>query len=103
MATVPCKLITYSQLKLIHSIVYGYCCPSLCQLFQHNKQHELNQNLQNADKFTVPYPRIELFKKLLLFRLPTELNALTDLKFLHNKITFEIGLKEHLLSIILSE
>jgi hypothetical protein len=92
------KLINYSQLKLMHSIVYNYCPSSLRQLFQRNEQRELSQNLRNADEYTIPHPRIELFKKSLLYRLPLEWNALTDVKFQHNKITFEIGLKELLLS-----
>jgi hypothetical protein len=38
-----------------------------------------------------------------LFHLPTEVNALMNMKLQHNKITFEIGLKEHLLSTIPTE
>ncbi len=96
------KLITYSELKLMHSIIYGYCPPSLRSLFQHNEQREINvvHNLRNVHDITVPFPRIELFKKSILFRLPTEWNSLTDLKLQHNKITFDIGLKEHLFSLI---
>jgi hypothetical protein len=99
------KPITYSELKLMHSIIYGYCPPSLCSLFQHNEQREINvvHNLLNVHDITVPFPRIELFKKSLLFRQPTEWNSLTDLKLQHNKITFDIGLKEHLFSLILND
>jgi hypothetical protein len=93
------NLITYSQLKLMHSIVYRYCPTSLHQIFQCNDQREISQNLRNEDEFTIPYPRIELFKKSLLYRLPTEWNALADLKFQHNRVMFEIGLKEYLLSL----
>jgi hypothetical protein len=57
------KLITYSQRKLMHSIIYGYCPPSLRQLFQCNEQREHNHNLRNAAEITVPYPRIELYIK----------------------------------------
>jgi hypothetical protein len=97
------NLITYSQLKLMHSIVYNYCPTSLSQIFQRNDQREISQNLRNENEFTIPYPRIEMFKKSLLYRLPTEWNALADLKFQHNRVTFEIGLKEHLLSLIHNE
>jgi hypothetical protein len=90
------KLITYSELKLMHSIIYGYCPPSLRHLFPRNDNRDISQNLRNTDDITIPFPRIKLFKKSLLYRLPTEWNALTDLKLQHNKITFEIGLKEHL-------
>jgi hypothetical protein len=97
------KLINFTQLKLMHSIVFSYCPPSLRQIFQRNEQRDLTQNLRNAEEYAVPYPRIELFRKSLLFRLPTEWNLLPDLKLQHNRITFEISLKEHLISTIISE
>ena len=87
----------------MHSIVNNYCPPSLRNIFQLNEQRDVNHALRNANLFTIPYPRLELFKKSLLFSLPTEWNALTDLKFQHNKITFEIGLKEHLLATLNNE
>jgi hypothetical protein len=96
------KLINYSQLKLMHSIVYGYCPPSLRTIFHRNEQREPNHNLRNGDEFFVPYPRIELFKKSLLYRLPTEWNLLMDIKLQHNKVTFDISLKEHLLASLLN-
>jgi hypothetical protein len=96
------KLISYSELKLMHSIIYGYCPPSLRRLFQQNEHREINviHNLHNLNDITIPFPRIELFKKSLLFRLPTEWNNLTDFKFQHNKTTFDLGLKEHLFLLI---
>ncbi len=78
------------------SITYGYCPPSFRHLFPRNDHRDISQNLRNADDITIPFPRIELFKKSLLYRLLTEWNVLTDLKLEQNKITFEIGLKEHL-------
>jgi hypothetical protein len=93
-------LVNYTQMKLMHSIVYTHCPPSLCNIFPRNEQREIPQNLRNNDEYIVPNPRIELFKKSLLYRLPTEWNSLTVLKYQHNKTTFEIGLKEYLLSLI---
>jgi hypothetical protein len=55
------KLITYPQLKLMHSIVYSYCSPTLWSIFRTNNQREVNHDLRNADLFTIPHPRIELF------------------------------------------
>jgi hypothetical protein len=93
------SLITYTQLKLMHSIVYSYCPPSLRNIFRTNNQREVNHDLRNANLFTIPHPRIELFKKSLLYSIPTEWNALNEgIKFQNNKITFEIALKEHLFS-----
>jgi hypothetical protein len=87
----------------MHSILYNHCPPSLLNIFQQNEQREIPHNLRNTEDYVVPYPRIELFKKSLLYRLPTEWNSLVVLKYQHNKITFEIGLKEHLLSSILAQ
>jgi hypothetical protein len=97
------KLITYSELKLMHSITYGYCPPSLRNMFPSNDNRDISQHLRNADDITIPFPRIELFKKSLLYRLPTEWNALNDLKLQHNKTTFEIGLKDHLFQLLSQE
>ncbi len=63
----------------MHSTVNGYCPTSLRNMFQRNEHRELNQDLRNANQFTIPYPRIELFKISRLFRLSTEWNALTTL------------------------
>jgi hypothetical protein len=87
----------------MHSIIYGYCPPSLRNIFPRNDIRDISQNLRNADDITIPFPRIELFKKSLLYRLPTEWNTLNDLKLQHNKTTFEIGLKEHLFQLLSQE
>jgi hypothetical protein len=65
---------SFTQLKLMHSIVFSYCPSSFRQIFQRNEQRDLTHNLRNAEEYAVPYPRIELFRKSLLFRLPTEWN-----------------------------
>ncbi len=66
------KLLTYSQLKPMQSIVNTYCLPSLWHIFQLNEQCDFNHYLHNANLFTIPNPRIELLKISLLFCLPTE-------------------------------
>jgi hypothetical protein len=86
----------------MHSIVYSYCPPSLRNIFSTNNQREVNHDLRNADLFTIPHPRIELFKKSLLYSIPMEWNALNEgIQFQNNKITFEIALKEHLFSTLI--
>jgi hypothetical protein len=99
------ELITFSQHKLMHSIVYNHCPNSLRNLFQLNEQRAVDHDhdLRNANLFTIPHPRIELFRKSLLFTLPSKWNALPDIKLQHNKITFEISLKEYLISSITIE
>jgi hypothetical protein len=97
------ELITFSQLKLMHSIVYNHCPNSLRNLFQLNEQRAVDHDLRNANLFTIPHPRIELFRKSLLFTLPSKWNALPDIKLQHNKTTIEISLKEYLISSITTE
>jgi hypothetical protein len=92
------KLITFTQLKLMHSIVNKYSPKSLHNIFQQNDQRDINQDLRNANDYSVPFPRIELFKKSLLFSLPTAWNNLTVLKFYQNKTTFIIALKDDLIN-----
>ncbi len=85
-------------MKLMHSIVHRYCPPSLFNIFQINEEREVHHDLRNANDFTIPFPRIDLFKKSLLFTLPTEWNELDVIKFYQNKTTFAIALKDDLLS-----
>jgi hypothetical protein len=33
---------------------------------------EINHDLRNANQYVIPYPRMELFKKSLLYSLPTQ-------------------------------
>jgi hypothetical protein len=82
----------------MHSIVNKYSPKSLHNIFQQNDQRDINQDLRNANEYSVPFPRIELFKKSLLFSLPTAWNNLTVLKFYQNKTTFIIALKDDLIN-----
>jgi hypothetical protein len=97
------ELITFSQLKLMHSIVHNYCPNSLRNLFQLYEQLAVDHDLRNANLFTIPHPCIELFKKSLLFTLPSIWDALPDIKLQHNKTTFEISSKEYFISTITTE
>jgi hypothetical protein len=46
----------------------------------------------------VPFARTESFQKIPLFSLPKVWNQeIADLRFQHNKITFQMALKDHLL------
>ncbi len=82
----------------MHSIVNKYSPKSLHNTFQQNDQRDINQDLRNANDYSVPFPRIELFKKSLLFSLPTAWNNLTALKLHQNKTTFIIALKDDLIN-----
>jgi hypothetical protein len=45
----------------------------------------------------LPKPRIEFFKKIPLYSLPSAWNDAGDIRFLQNRLTFKIALKEKLL------
>jgi hypothetical protein len=53
-------------------------------------------NLRYPNDFDVPRARIELFKKMPLYTLPTEWNNCHDLRFYQNLTTFKITLSENL-------
>ncbi len=50
----------------------------------------------NADLYIVPHPRVELFKKSLLYQLPSAWNNLNGIRFYEYQTTFICALKEHL-------
>ncbi len=59
---------------------------------------ENNLNLRNNFSYSIPFPRIELFKKSPIYMLPKTWNDLCiNVKAQHNKITFSIALKDYLL------
>jgi hypothetical protein len=59
---------------------------------------DTNYELRNANNFIVPFARTESFKKIPLFALPKIWNEeIGYLRLQHNKITFQIALKDHLL------
>jgi hypothetical protein len=90
-------LIKFSQLKLMHSIVYDYCPPSLRGIWTTNNLREINHELRNANQYVIPYPRIELFKKSLLYSLPTQWNILNETKYHANPTTFKRSVKDQLI------
>ena len=92
------KLIIQSKLMFMHSIEYGYCLPSFLDTWQKNHQRNPNLNLRNANDFYLPITRIESLKLLPIYSFPYEWNKLAnEVKFQHNRFTFKIALKNHLL------
>jgi hypothetical protein len=90
-------LILYSNVKLMHSVMYEYSPPSFRNIWHRNEHRDINHDLRNANDLIIPHARIELFKKSLLFQLPTAWNSLDiGIQLQHNKFTFNHALKEHL-------
>lgn len=79
----------------MHSYVYNYAPTAFVNTWINNENRNINYQLHNTnnDNLTVPYARIELFKKSPLYSLPTIWNELDHLKYQHNRFTFKWSLK----------
>jgi hypothetical protein len=88
-------LIQYSNLKFMLSIIYEYSPSSFHTIWHGNEHKDINHDLRNANHLTIPPARIELFKKSLLYQLPSAWNNLDiGLQLQHNKCTFSNTLKK---------
>jgi hypothetical protein len=90
------ELITYSKLTFMHSVIYRYCPISFKDVWKTNNERNDMPELRNANLLTVPYPRIELFKKSPLYSLSKLWNALDETKYQQNETTFKIAIKNKL-------
>jgi hypothetical protein len=81
----------------MHSVKYQYCPKSFRTLFTPNPPDEQHYDLRNVNNFDMPRARIEMFKKIPIYTLPSEWNNSGDLRFYQNSTTFRITLKETLL------
>jgi hypothetical protein len=74
--------------------------PPLLPTFGKKNQNRADHdhNLRNFDQYTLPPPRIELFKKSPLYSLPLTWNNLGTIKLQNNRTTFKIGLKEQFIN-----
>jgi hypothetical protein len=91
------KLILQSKLLFMHSIDYNYAPHSFCNIWTKNNTREMDYDLRNQDEYSVPFIRIELFRRNPLVSLPTAWNELCDeLRFQYNRTTFKIALNDYL-------
>jgi hypothetical protein len=84
----------------MHAIHYKYAPASFNHIWtlNHESNLESNLNLCNNYSYSIPYPRIELFKKSPFYMLPKTWNDLCiNVKAQHNKTTISIALKDYLL------
>jgi hypothetical protein len=61
-----------------------------------NVDRQIERNLRNINDFTLPNPRLELFKKFPIYSLPLEWNNCGVLSLYENKTTFKFALKDQL-------
>jgi hypothetical protein len=90
-------LIIQARLIFMHSVKFQYCPKSFRTVFVLNPPDEQHYDLRNVNDFDMPRARIEMFKKIPIYTLPSEWNNSGDLRFYQNSTTFRITLKETLL------
>jgi len=88
------RVITQAKLTFMHSIYYEYAPPSFTTTWQTLSQRNPDLNLRNATDFLIPYPRIELYKRLPIYTLPTTWNSHETVRYYANITTFKIALQE---------
>jgi hypothetical protein len=96
-------IIKKAKFLFMHSIEYNYAPSSFVGIWTKNIVIQGDRPLLNADNFTLPNPRTELFKKSPLYTLPLEWNHLDDNRYIRNKTTFQTALKYLLLNSLLDE
>jgi hypothetical protein len=80
----------------MHSIANNYASPSFTGTWHKNDDRVVSNQLRNRDLFIVSPFRIELFRKIRLYSLPSAWNELPDsLRYQHNGTTFKIALTDH--------
>jgi hypothetical protein len=72
-------IIQRAKLHFMHSIEDNNVPSSFELTWTKNNATQQNHNLRNMDKYVLPHPRIEFFKKIPLYSLPKEWNNIGDL------------------------
>jgi len=96
-------IIKQAKLLFMHSIEYSYAPASFLGIWTKNLVIQGDRPLRNADNYTLPNPRTELFKKSPLYTIPLEWNNLDDNRYIRNRTTFKTALKYMLLNSVLDE
>ncbi len=76
---------------------YNYAPRAFSNNWMKNNERNIGHALRNDNDYMLPNPRIEFFKKIPLYSLPSAWNDAGDIRFQHNRITFKIALKDKLL------
>ena len=94
-------LVKQSKLLFMHTIEYNNAPSSFAGIWAKNYINQGNRPLRNADKFMLPNPHTELFKKSPLYCLPMEWNNLNDARYIQNRYTFKTTIKFSLLATVI--
>ncbi len=91
------KFILQSKLLFMHSIEYDYAPQSFLDVWTKNNTRDMDYHLRNCEQYTLPFVRIELFRRIPFISLPIAWNELCDeLRFQHNRTTIKISLSDYL-------
>jgi hypothetical protein len=88
------KIITSAKLTFMHTVYYGYAPPSFSNTWQTQAQRNPDLNLRNATDIYVPFPRIDLFKRMPIYALPYTWNSHDIVRYYANRTTFRYALQE---------
>jgi hypothetical protein len=88
------KVITHAKLSFMHTVYYGTAPTSFHNIWQTQAQRHPEINLRNATDIYVPFPRIDLFKRMPIYSLPTVWNSHDIRRYYANRTTFSIALLE---------
>jgi hypothetical protein len=91
-------ILKQAKLLFMHSIEYDYAPISFQGIWTKNSVNQGERPLRNADNYSLPNPRTELFKKSPLYSLPLEWNNFDDNRYIRNRTTFKTALKYSLLN-----
>jgi hypothetical protein len=82
--------------RIANLVKFNFCPKSFRDVFIRIDPTDIVYDLRYPNKFEVPRARIELFKRIPLFTLPTEWNDCNELRFYQNPLTFKLTLLETL-------
>jgi hypothetical protein len=88
------KVTTQAKLTFMHSVYYGYAPTSFPNTWQTQAQRNPDLNLRNATDIYIPFPRIDLFKRLPLYSLPNTWNSHDTVRYYANRTTFRYALHD---------
>jgi hypothetical protein len=80
----------------MHSVYYEHAPTSFLNIWTTLEQRHPELNLRNATDIYLPFPRIELYKKLPIYTLPSAWNETGDFRYQRNRFTFQMALREFL-------
>jgi len=90
------KIILHAKLTFMHSVYYEYSPTSFSNTWTTQEQRHPELNLRNATDIYLPFPRIELYKKLPIYSLPSAWNETGDFRYQRNAFTYQVALREFL-------